>query len=312
MNRVYVSPFQIGFVHGWESLLNENIFTKEGQEQIDLQKMFFNFLIQSGAQEILLLGSNNYLFKKDSPSPPNIISRIKFLKNYNDIKNKIKIKEFLIENLKSKNYIKKKETQSFIDVLSYDLGSMIFCADNRLGYCSSTFAKINQRKLYDFFKMETANPLFHLLKSLKNSQFSSTEYKFSTSQRDIKIIEEILKSNHYTYLSNAHLKLRNSKENLQNTKNDIEKLADDLKKNYDSKLKLKKGVLLTLDFGKKITDIFGDFVGSISDSLYSQIKKIVEKENRLVIYDSRKLLSEIASIRMKDYLDKIQHNAIKK
>lgn len=185
---------------------------------------------------------------------------------------------------------------------------MIFCADKNLGYCSSTLSKIDQNKLYKFLKIETATPISHLLQNLKNSQYSSTECKFSSSQRDIKIIEEILKSNYYINLSNMHLKLRNSDENLQAIKNQIEMLAKDLRNNYDSKLKMRKGIFLTLDVGEKLSNFFGDFVSSISDSLYSQFKKIIHKENRLVIYDSRKLLSEIAKIRIESYVSKVHHN----
>lgn len=81
MNKVYISPFQMGFTMGWESLLNESIFTKEDLDQIDLQKLLFNFLIQCGAQEILLLGLDTNSYKNIKVLPPNIKSRITPLNN---------------------------------------------------------------------------------------------------------------------------------------------------------------------------------------------------------------------------------------
>jgi len=301
-NNVYLSPYQLGYLGGIDEVINLDFFKERGLEKIPTNRLFFNFLLQSGAQKISMNPCS--LFKEEFDTLyPVIRSRIKFIKSKNEILAGIRFKNFLTENLKHKRIIDNKNNLRFIESLSMNLGTMIFCIDNDLSFISPGILDINLKRINSLFKPETAIPLFTFLGKIKHYQIISDESRSIIDAREVKLIEEILKSNYYLGLSKEHFKLKSNKNNPNHIIQRLELLAKELKNNYDSKLKLRNQIISTLDFSSNILSMFGDFTKSVSTFIYNRIKRSILTNRRLVIYDSKPFLTDLTKSRLEELLN---------
>lgn len=314
LNKVYISPYQEGYLMGAFDSLNSQVFKKQGLEELKVLNIFFNYLIQSGSKEIILSNfcrrgdRDSHMFKELSQ---NIKSRLKFLEfESQEVLNWGKIKNFLIESTKKKKFLKK-ENLKFIDSLSCDIGTMLFCADKNLSFCSPNIMDFPPNKIHSLFKEEVSIPLCSFFGSIKKTKSISSEPKFSINTRDVQIIEEILKSNYYDNLSKKYLALKNKNSDIQNILSEISELSKELKKNYDSRLILRNKIISTLDFSEDVISFFGPFTKSISNSIFSQIRKSISKERRLVIHDSRDFLMNLAQLRLENFVENLNKQHFK-
>lgn len=286
-----ISPYHIGTLEAFTKVVE--ILSEKFDKGLsyNFKNLFFLTMLQSGVDGFRFYG-NEYEKYIDSD----------FIKNKTSIENfdKIKLKFDGLDKVMQKHSLTKleKDDEEFSSI-KYFLVDLFLARDtNRSMVTTLGIPPITI--LEGKYKPEFVLALKNLWECISTVNIECPMPILTYEKKDIKIFEEIISSDLFDEYVLSQKELENKNNKISEVVSYIKEKSINIIKKFKQKIYLKESMIKVVDVSNKFVNVFGNNVTSfLSNNLRDEFEKLLNNNNRIVIYNFDQIVNELVIQRIK-------------
>lgn len=299
--KVYISPYNLGVLAGYNNALNMPPLIKElNARPWDVEGLFYSTMVQGGIQEFQVFPSEEKPIRKSTF----LSKRITFFPEQDDDRIlAFELIERAFEKFLPKDYILDDKYDPLVD-LSYFLVDLLFSVRKK----TSMVCILPPPSLAQCEKLlppELLIPIRTLFSQLETENVNLPLIKKTISHKDIKVIEDIISSDLFSEYTLFHKELENIEIPTTTAISEVSKAGYRMLNKCSRFLDIGKLTMSLLPITSKLVDIcWGKAPGIFVEQVASYLGNVLKNEHRVVIYEVDPLFTELINKRFEPYLTK--------